>query len=309
MLRPKSTVTSCHPKSAARASNCMEWPRFGSRRRRGGTRDDLPHHAVARHSLLPRCWNSFMYDSDSFNNYGGHYDPVFLSFLKFIIQYLSSSIFHHPNYGDLPANRGWPGKYLRTCWACLQIRIGLKTDAVIITTYPSVSEFSSIPQCLKTFYWLLGRFHLHIQQSIFIYLYQSTVAIPFQSSEGMAWNSPSDTCFIWTVARPLNSLCLYWMFGSCLNWGCFAKLQPVKDTDLKESADFQIVARCVSSCFNALHFLDLLRREQWCHTFGWYATCSGRPQGALGLSLQMPTNKWHMMTFVPLSKDKMRGSC
>lgn len=90
---------------------------------------------------------------------------------------------------------------------------------------------------------------------------------------------------------------------------CFAKLQPVKDTELKESADFQIVVRCVSSCFISLHFLDLLRREQWCHTFGWYATCSGRPQGALGLSLQMPTNKWHMVTFVPLSKDKMRGSC
>ena len=96
--------------------------------------------------------------------------------------------------------------------------------------------------------------------------------------------------------------------GGC----CFAKLQPVKDTELKESADFQIVVRCVSSCFISLHVLDLLnllRREQWCHTFGWYATCSGRPQGALGLSLQMPTNKWHTVAFVPLSKDKTRGSC
>ena len=159
LLRHRATcsdpmVTSCHPKSAARSSNCMEWPRFGSRRRRGGTRDDLPHHAVARHSLLRWCWNSFMYGSDSSNNYGGHYYPLFLSFLKFIIHYLSSSIFHHPNYGELPANRGWHGKYL-TCWVCLQIRIGLKTDAVIITTYPSAAEFFSIPQCLKTCidYW------------------------------------------------------------------------------------------------------------------------------------------------------------
>lgn len=140
---------------------------------------------------------------------------MFMSFLKFIIHYLSSSIFHHPHCGDLPASLGWHGKYLRTCWGCLQMRIGLKTDAVI-TTDPFATEFSSIPQCLKTSIGPISFKHSKIQ--LFFHQYQSIVAIPFhQPSEGMAWNSPSDTCFIWTVARRI-------------------KLQPVKDTELKESA-------------------------------------------------------------------------
>jgi len=114
----------------------------------------------------------------------------------------------------------------------------LKTDAVIITTYPSAAEFFSIPQCLKTCidYW-----------ANFIYTsnnqFLSININPLSQFLSAKWRHGLELSERYMLY--LNSCSAPQLFVLVLNVRimfelrgcCFAKLQPVKDAELKESAD------------------------------------------------------------------------